>query len=96
MLEGTLSAADEPARDSAIFTLAVANEIAGLSRTLVVMDAAGNEILSVPMEENTYEWDLCNAAGDRVPAGIYNAVCRLSAPGMSHGATAPCSVIVFK
>ena len=96
MLEGTLSAADEPARDSAIFTLSVANEIAGLSRTLVVMDAAGNEILSVPMEENTYEWDLCNAASDRVPAGIYNAVCRLSAPGMSHGATAPCSVIVFK
>ena len=96
MLEGTLSAADEPARDSAIFTLAVANEIAGLSRTLVVMDAAGNEILSVPMEENTYEWDLCNAAGDWGPAGIYNSVCRLSAPGMSHGATAPCSVIVFK
>lgn len=95
MLEGALSTADEPARDSAIFTLTMADEVAGLSRTLVVMDAAGNEILSVPMEENTYEWGLSDAAGNRVPAGIYTAVCRLSAPGLSHGATAPCSVTVF-
>lgn len=96
MLEGTLSTPYEPARESAVFTLSMPVETPGLTRTLVVTDATGREIFTAPMDEDSYEWNLTDSAGARVPAGVYTAVCRLSAPGLSHGATAPCDVTVFK
>ncbi len=94
-LYGELITPDEPARESALFSFKATEETEDISCTIVILDHTGREILSAPMKDLSYEWNLKDAAGERVPAGIYSAVCRLSAPGMSQGATSPTRVIVF-
>lgn len=94
-LSGRLADIDEPARESATFTFLSDNDEADMQRSIVIMDAAGNEVYSGQMPDSQFDWDLLNNDGERVSTGIYYALVRMSGPALTSGATAPVKFIVF-
>lgn len=95
-LHGALTVPSEPARDSATFTFTPAGDMPDTpTLTLVIVDASGHEVTTIPMTDVTLNWDLCDASGKRVSPGIYSAICRISTPALGQGATAPCHLVVF-
>ena len=94
-MTAALTTDDAPATDSALFTLSPAENEVLSQATIIILNAAGQEVLSAPMKNNSFEWNLLDASGNRVPAGPYTAVCRLTGAGMRHGVSAACRKVVF-
>lgn len=90
-IEPTISIAEKTATDVA--TLAIEGSD-GADIRIIITDAGGNTIRSISTTGPTYAWDLCDAAGNRVPDGRYTASI-LAASGSDHGHSAPVEIVVM-
>lgn len=91
--EQTLALAEPgPCRTSAAITVSGGS---GAQTQLVIRDAQGRTLRTAPVSGTGYEWDLTDARGARVPAGLYTAVARSTEPGRPASVSAPLELIVF-
>lgn len=95
-LSGKLVVENRPVRESAKFTLTPSDSELEIKSTLYITDALGNHVCSRELSGNTFEWDVKDDAGNRVPQGIYYAHCKLDGGKTVKGASDCIKLIILK
>lgn len=94
-LEGTpvLAETDGPHRESV--RILVSESSASRADTLRIVDATGKCVLSAPVTEGSYDWNLLDSKGQRVPEGVYYAICVQHRPGKGTALSAPLELVIL-
>lgn len=88
----SIGSPDGPARESVCFNVDSADDNARF--TLVVRDHTGRTVYRRENATFPLEWDLCNAAGERIADGLYNANVTVRAESrFGHSESVPLVVI---
>jgi len=89
----TLSMTSTVARTEAELTIASGNDMAA-SSSIIIMDMKGNVVRKAQATGDCWKWDLTDNNGNRVAAGVYNAIC-VQQSALFTGSSTPIEVVVL-